>query len=247
MIASALAIPPSQGVPDTRPEPPVRISAKHLGVLALENCCERCFWIQMRCGWKAPFAPFPGIFSTIDSHTKKVVGAYFAKHGRLPEWLPSLGTPIESPSWRKFSWLDPATNILLVGAPDEMTRLADGTLSILDYKCAKKTATADLLAPVYQVQLNGYALIAERLGMGQVSRLALVYGEPMAEADSTLCSERGYAMRFVATIVPVQLQPEIIPPLLARARRICDEPRAPSGRDGCEDCRRLNGLIKATA
>ena len=43
----------------------IRISAKNLGKLALPDHCPRCFWLQLRIGFKLPFQVFPGIFSSL--------------------------------------------------------------------------------------------------------------------------------------------------------------------------------------
>ena len=37
---------------------------------------------------------------------------------------------------------------------------------------------------MYQVQLNGYAMIFEKLGLGKVSGLGLVYYEPQGDAPT---------------------------------------------------------------
>ena len=36
---------------------------------------------------------FPGIFSSIDSYSKKSVEGYFGKHGKLQEWIGKIGIP----------------------------------------------------------------------------------------------------------------------------------------------------------
>ncbi len=227
---------------------PIRISAKHLGELAMPNFCARCFWLQLRCGWRMPFTFFPGIFSTLDSHVKRVVAAHFAAHSHLPSWLPpDLGTPLAVPHWSKFGWLDEATDILLVGAPDEMTRCSDGSISILDYKTAKYTENADALLPLYHAQLNGYATITEQLGLGRVSSLWLIYCEPQPLDNSNplaLYRNNGFSMNFAAKIVPVELHAKGILPLLAKVRQIANMSEPPAGRSDCKDCQRLKDLIQ---
>ena len=63
---------------------PLQISGKDLGALAMRDFCPRCFWIQRRT--KLPWQIFPGIFSSIDSYSKKVVHGQFDKSG-MPGWL----------------------------------------------------------------------------------------------------------------------------------------------------------------
>jgi hypothetical protein len=226
---------------------PLRISAKHLGALAMPDHCERCTWLNARMGWKMPWQFFPGIFSSFDSYSKKVTAAHFKAHGKLPKWLDGYGTPMKAPHWSKFGVVEPESNLLLCGAPDEILRRESGDLSILDYKCAKFTDGQDRLKPLYEVQLNAYAWIAEQMGMGRATRLALVYYEPLnAIPDDEvvgLIGEEGFGLRFGATVVPVEVHPESIPTLLNEARRIIDLPQAPDGRDGCKDCKLLDGLL----
>lgn len=216
----------------------------------MPDFCARCFWIQLICGWRMPFTFFPGIFSTLDSHVKRVVAGYFAAHDRLPSWLPTgLGKPLTVPHWSKFSWFDESTEVLLVGAPDEMTRDRGNRISILDYKTAKYTENADALLPLYQAQLNSYAVIAERLGFGQVSSLWLIYCEPQpVDSKNPLvsCLDSGFRMDFAAKILPVQLETKMIPALLAKVRQIADMTEMPERREDCKNCQQLNNLIQNT-
>ena len=57
----------------------ITISAKHLGNINLPDFCPRCFWLKMHTGWKLPYQTFPGIFSSIDSYTKKVTNLQLLK------------------------------------------------------------------------------------------------------------------------------------------------------------------------
>src|SRR5437773_429818 len=149
----------------------LRISAKTLGLLALPNFCSRCFHTRMHCGDKLPFQIFPGIFASIDSYSKKVTERHVAHRGRIPRWFDGLGEPgmpIPIPHWSKFNIVEPETNILLTGVPDEILGHPERGLWIGDYKCARFTKTQDELAPMYVTQLNAYAFIAARIGLGSV-------------------------------------------------------------------------------
>jgi hypothetical protein len=229
----------------------IRISAKALGELALPDFCPRCFWIKMHCPDKLPFQIFPGIFSSIDSYTKKVTNVHFGKYRKLPSWLKELGElgePIKVPHYSKFFALDEQNDVKLWGSPDEMVRGKDGSVFIIDYKTAKFTKAQDTLLPLYEVQLNAYAYIARRQGINSVSGLALVYMEPLTdlseeELDSYLGRE-GFLMGFRGYVRRVELAAEDnIPPLLKEVRRIYDLPAPPLGQENCSDCRLLEGLI----
>lgn len=232
----------------------LRISAKDLGVLALRNFCPRCFWIRMHCANKLPFQIFPGIFSSIDSYTKKVTNVHFDRYSKLPSWLEELvklGKPVKVPHYSKFSVLDEESDVVLRGAPDEILQKDDGSHIIVDYKTAKFTKAQDSLLPLYQVQLNAYAYIGERQGFDPVSGLALVYMEPQTDLApdqlDTLVKEKGFLMAFDGHVLEVGLEADkMIPPLLKEVRTIHDFESPPPGNQGCRDCQLLDGLI-ATA
>ena len=145
-------------------EDQIKISAKDLGQVALYDFCPRCFWIKHRLRNKLPFQIFPGIFSSMDSYNKRIVHSWFDKHGSPPPWMKELGDLTgyrEPPHYSKFQFLDPSTGILLTGSPDGVFTHRDGSYLIVDYKTAKYTGTQDQLYPMYEVQLNDYALIGE--------------------------------------------------------------------------------------
>jgi CRISPR/Cas system-associated exonuclease Cas4 (RecB family) len=231
--------------------PQIRVSAKDLGVLALPNFCPRCFWIKMHCANKLPFQIFPGIFSSIDSYTKKVTSAHFARYNQLPAWLGELGElgkPVKVPHYSKFCVVDQKTDILLSGMPDEILKRNDSSYFIIDYKTSKFTKAQDSLLPLYEVQLNAYAYIGKRQGFDPVSGIALVYMEPQTdltqdELDSIL-QEDGFLMGFAGHVLQLKLEAEQkIPPLLKEARRIYDLESPPPSNQECRDCKLLNQLI----
>ena len=163
----------------------VRISAKNLGQLALPDYCPRCFWIKLKLQFKLPFQIFPGIFSTIDSYSKKITWQYFDKHKTVPPWFKSFGNftgLLPVPHWSKFFIVDSKIGIKLNGMPDDIFIMADGRYFIVDYKTAKFSDAQDALLPLYVVQLNGYAYIFEKMGMGKVGGLGLCYYEPQGDA-----------------------------------------------------------------
>lgn len=227
----------------------LRISAKDLGALALPGFCPRCFWISRHAS-RLPFQIFPGIFSSIDSYSKKITARYFESHQELVHWFAQqglAGEPVKVPHHSKFNVLDEETAILLTGMPDEILRLADGSYAILDYKTAKFTANQDSLMPMYDVQLNVYGYIGERLEFNPVSRLLLIYYEPVTDITAheidLLVHDHGFQMGFLGKPLEIRRDAGRIPPLLKRVREIVDLPRPPQGREGCADCRALNELV----
>ncbi len=193
----------------------IRISAKNLGEVALPDFCPRCFWIKLLVHNSLPYQIFPGIFSSIDSYSKKIVHGWFDEHKSSPPWLTSLGDLLayrQPPHYSKFNIVDKENDILLTGSPDGVFIRSDHSHIIVDYKTAKYTAAQDKLYPMYETQLNGYAHIGEQCGLAPVSGLALIYTEPVTDQASASSDanhrENGFAMGFVANIHEVPLLKE---------------------------------------
>lgn len=228
----------------------VIISAKNLGGFAVPDACERCLWIGLHC--KLPYQIFPGIFSSIDSYTKKVVHGFFQRTGTVPSWLQPLGEVvqyIEPPSYHRFEVLDKKTGVVLRGEADGIFHMRDKTYTIVDYKTAKYTTDQEDMMPVYETQLNAYAYIGERNALSPVGRLALVYMEPVTDNDTAAkpraVSKLGFRMEMTATIVDVENRADkLIPPLLRRVRRVFDMLACPPEGQGCKDCATLAELAQ---
>ena len=235
----------------------IKISAKTLGAMALDDFCPRCFYIRLHT--KAlPWQIFPGIFSSIDAYTKRVVHSLIdraveAGNGDgLPPWMKSMGNIqgyLKVPHWSKFKAVIPEFNILLTGGPDDLWVDATGNIIIPDYKTAKYTETQDKLRPMYEVQLNGYALIAGACDITPVTRLFMVYMEPKTDdetAGKNLNTE-GFGMPFTAHPVEVELAPENLFLLFERLRKLCDSSVLPESAPKCKDCEAVSGITRLLA
>ena len=233
-------------------EPPnPTISATELGTYARSRFCPRCAWVRLHVK-DLPYQSFPGIFSSIDRYNKLIVHNHFDREGHAPPWLAELGEPggyIDPPHWSSFKTLDEQTGITLRGEADGIFKLADGSYVIVDYKTSRYTAAQEGMFKNYEVQLNAYAFIAERLDISPVSKLALVYMEPATDKETAqepgLVDSRGFVMGFHAKVVEVELrQSQLLPPLLRRARSIWDMDAPPNGIRDCKDCAAVNGLLE---
>lgn len=232
----------------------IRISAKALGEVALADFCPRCFWIKLRMRNHLPYQIFPGIFSSIDSYSKRVVHSWFDRHNRPPDWLDGLGALagyVEPPSYRTFQIINEEYNVLLTGSPDGVFVRGDGSHLIVDYKTSRYTKNQDKLYPMYETQLNAYAHIGEQCGLNPVSGLALIYTEPLTDdasaGDDAIHNGQGFAMGFSVHIVDVLLDVKMLEPLMAKAREIYDLPDSPPGRSDCKDCQQLDSLLELAA
>jgi hypothetical protein len=179
-------------------------------------------------------SPFPGIFSSIDSYSKKVLQAALQHAQRLPHWFERFGLHGEPLPLSHHSWFKVATghgSLQLSGTPDEILLAPDGSLIIIDYKTARYNPK-DHLRPLYEVQLNVYARIAENLAPRsgypfpcRVQTLGLMYYDPLTEVNRPdKINTRGFLMEFHAHWVPIQRRDEWIDELLARAWAILSQP-----------------------
>lgn len=224
----------------------IQISAKVLGQVAMPDFCPRCFWIKLH-SKKLPYQIFPGIFSTIDAYTKKIVHQWIDNKGIRPAFIENLNITgyLKVPPWSKFKREIKKFGITLSGAPDDLLTYPEG-VHIPDYKTAKFTETQDKLFPMYEAQVNGYARIAMGLDL-VVSSLSLIYmvpqtDEPWPEAGAQW--PEYFKMVFEPKFLPVKLDTASLDPLLERARTIYDGP-IPSGVSAgkCPDCAALDEII----
>ena len=193
----------------------------------------------------------PGIFSSIDGFSKRAILAYFETNGHFPQWIAGRWAdvrPLKTPHHSSFRLVDPETGIVLTGVPDLILGLPRNRLAILDLKTARFSNHQDELLPMYQTQLNGYALIAEGLGMGTVEALGLIYGEPPPNNDNkgleALVSDQGFSMPFKTTAEPIALDRALIPPLLRKAKTLLDMKNPPEGQKGCKECRLVEEMAR---
>ena len=193
----------------------------------------------------------PGIFSSIDGFSKRAILAYFETNGHFPPWIAGCwaeATPLQTPHHSTFRISDPETGVTLTGVPDLILGLPNDRLAILDLKTARYSKHQDALLPMYQVQLIGYALIAESLGMGTVEALGLVYGEPppndQDDGLDALVDDQGFSIPFKATAMPIELDRTLIQPLLRRAKGILEMKNPPEGQEGCKECQMVEEMAR---
>ena len=225
-----------------------QISGKNLGELNHVAYCERCVWIKLRLQHRLPYQVLPGVFSSIDAYTKRIIEHLIDTEG-LPEWLGRLGDVVgyeRAPGYPKFLVDDPETGISLTGTVDALFVRSDGSYLIADYKTSRHTPGQDALRPTYDAQLNAYAWIAERTAWSPVTVLALVYMHPLTTSRDAKrpINQRanGFVMEFAPHVEPVAIRPDLIPTLLRRARAVFDQPTSPEARYGCKDCAKVDRL-----
>ena len=226
----------------------MRISAKDLGWLATVDFCPRCFWIERHAKGLPYQMGFPGIFSSIDSYTKNIVERHFQRSGKLPSWLGEIGEVKGIIPVRQSEFKIVKGGVTLTGVPDLLFQRPDGSFGIVDYKTARYTGNQDSLMPVYRIQLNGYAYIAEGIGYKPVNDLYLVYFEPpYKEAYGRITDAHtnhdGFEMPFTPRIHRIRKDAKEVELLLKKAWQIYSGEGPPKGLNGCNDCERLEELV----
>jgi len=221
----------------------ITIAVKELAALAMSDSCPRCFWIKHNVK-KIPFQIFPGIFSTIDSYSKK----YTRKHYELTEKLPQViedffpgAEPIKVPHYSKFT--GKIGGLTVRGTPDEILKNPNGEICILDYKTSKITKNQDKLRPLYDAQLKLYGFLATENELGKVEKLGLCYYEPVKEIPdlNEVILEDGFKFIFRSKIFEIESFVDLS--LLAnQACRILSNP-IPRLNITCTTCAELDNLL----
>jgi hypothetical protein len=184
----------------------------------------------------------------MDRFEKRLVASHHAEKGRLPKWLSSLGCtePVGFPAKMQMDF--PKYGITLVGMPDDLFRMKDGDLYLVDYKTARCKGEDDPFMSTYVVQLLGYAILLERQNVGKVTKAALIYFENQLsnfqEEPLGLLSDEGLTVPFAVKIHEVELDRRSFEPMLQRYRELADTPSPPTGRQGCKNCAKLQKLFE---
>ena len=223
----------------------IRISAKNLGQVGLEDFCPRCYWIKLK-SKNLPWQIFPGIFSSIDAYTKRVTHGIIDGQSR-PAWLAEMGdiaSYLKTPHWSKFTVDIQEYGITLSGVVDDILVTESGDIIIPDYKTAKYTESQDKLLPMYQIQLNGYAVIAEAREISPVTGLYLVYFEPITDEDTAkqYKTGQGFDMAFKAHPVNVAIDRAQLNKAMEKTREIYDMVEPPEQNAHCKDCQALTEI-----
>ena len=220
----------------------ITVSATRLAKLAKDNACDRCFWLDANV--KLPYQRFPGVFSTLDRAGKEAVNRWVEVRNLPPPWLLSLGAIkrfLKPPHYSKFFFTH--GDLLVRGEADLIALFEDDSLLIGDLKTASYTEKQEELLPMYGAQLGCYALAAEATKMGTVSKLGLIYCQPISKGiDADVLRTDGYATRFDALAMGVNRNDQRIYDLCDRAYNILAGP-VPSPSMDCEDCPKLDHII----
>ncbi len=101
--------------------------------------------------------------------------------------------------------------------------------------------------PVYEIQLNGYAYIAEKLGLKPVESLYSIYFEPPERESHELIAKKcttaeGFEMPFKPIVHKIRKDTKEIETLMDKAYGIHPLSNPPKGLEDCDDCRKVASL-----
>ena len=229
----------------------IRITPRNLGGICLDGYCPRCFKYLLIQKFHPPFNHFgAAIFSDMQKSQEAVIGFYLDRDGCLPkEFSPfsDCSSRADFPRhWSKFSYTH-ESGVVLYGAPDEIFHRKDGTLCVVDLKTAHCKEGKDRFRGQYEVQVVGYAAIAEGLGLGEVTLGGLLYWEAQLEQvqkdASSHYSGGMLKVPFVPKAVEIAIDYTILVPLIKELKQVWNSTTIPEGRDRCDDCKKLDILF----
>jgi hypothetical protein len=227
------------------------ITPRNLGAICLPGYCPKCFKLLLNMKFNAPFNHFgAAIFGDAQKCQEAILGHYLAKNGCLPKQFAPFCDCVArtecSKDWRKFRYTHP-TGIIFYGSPDEVLDRKDGTLCVIDHKTAHAKGTEDKFHNQYEIQVIGYSNIAEGMGLGTVSLAGLLYWDAQV-ADVVEKPEDHFEngklwMSFKPKGLEIEVDYTKLDAPMKELQKIWKAKRLPEGREGCEDCKKMELLL----
>lgn len=227
------------------------ITPRNLGVIKLKMYCPACLKFLLLLKFKPPYNHFGAqIFHDAQRAQEAILGYYFKKDGCLPKEFAPFCDCVErvecDKRWSKYRHTH-KSGVLLYGQPDEVLRLKDGSVCILDHKTARNKGDADQFHGQYETQVVGYGYIAEGLGLGKTTKGGLLYWEVQIEAveANPFAHYKGSAVSLPLKPSPLEVKMDyrILDPLIKELKSVWNADELPAGRDGCDDCKRRELLF----
>lgn len=198
--------------------------------------CKRCYYLQVVQDLRRPRAPFPSIFSKIDSAMKRrfVGDEWYTLGPSGPTFKIAyaeqmiLSTPIILPSR--------GVSIAIRGKFDSVLMLRDSRLVVCDFKTAP--VKADHLDK-YWVQLHAYAYALEHAALGSLS-IPKVDGLGLAVFDPEQFEHdagNGAALLGRMQWIDMQRDDSRFISFLNDVAAILEQPEPPHPSDNCQYCR----------
>ena len=209
--------------------------------------CERCFYLEVRLGFREPSGPGWAINSAVDSLLKKEMD-YCRKedrpHGLFKEYDLNI-KPFNHPdieqwqnSFKGIQYVHPDFNFLIYGGVDDIMVNEKDELVVIDFKATAKRATINSRDDVwgrgeaYKRQLEIYSWLLQKNGF-DVSKI----GYLMYYNGDTNQPYLGKTMQFRRTLVEFELDTDWIDNTVEGMFNCLQNDNAPKlDKEACEQC-----------
>lgn len=207
--------------------------------------CRRCFYLDNVLGTKRPnFPPF-NLNLAVDELFKREFDVYRQKKAPHPLMLsnniPAIPFNHEKLDiWREnfegITYTDPATQLLISGAIDDVWITQSGVLIVVDYKATSKDGDIRSISDSgwgeqYTRQLGVYRWLLSQNGFTVQETAYLVYANALKDKD--LFND---TLSFTTTLVPCLTSVDWIPKTLTDIKSCLKSEYVPPSNDGCEYC-----------
>lgn len=158
--------------------------------------CPRCFWLDVRQKITRPSTPPFRINQAVDELLKKEFDHYRQKKQSHPIMIEFKvdGIPFahkDLNTWREnfigVQYLHKKTNLLIFGAIDDLWKMANGKLAVVDYKATAKDADVSIDADwqiMYKRQLEIYQWLLRQNGFEVQDTGYFVYTNGRLDVDN---------------------------------------------------------------
>lgn len=158
---------------ETKSKEPFKLSRSKIDLFLK---CPHCFYLDRKLGIAIPSGPGFSLNSAVDALLKKEFDIHRAKNRAHPlmekygiEAVPLAHEEMENwrNNFRGIQFLHKQTNLLIFGAIDDIWKMKDGTLAIVDYKStstSKEITLDDEWKESYKRQMEIYQWLFEKSG-----------------------------------------------------------------------------------
>jgi CRISPR/Cas system-associated exonuclease Cas4 (RecB family) len=211
----------------------------------LENFmnCQRCFYLDRRLGvGQPPGYPF-NLNSAVDTLLKKEFDIHRAKHSKHPlmETYGVDAVPFEHEKmdeWRDVfkgvQYIHEPSGFLFSGGVDDIWKLSDGKLAVVDYKATSKNGEVSIDAPwqiAYKRQMEIYQWLLAKNGF-DVSRTGyFVYANGNTDAEAF-----DARLEFDVKVIPYEGDTSWVEGALMEARKVLESEKLPQANLDCDFC-----------
>lgn len=212
----------------------------------LENFfnCERCGWLEIRHGIRAPSLPF-NLNIAVDELLKKDFDQS-RREGSVPPVLRNKGfnfVPFSHPNieaWRDtkrgLERKHEASGITVYGALDDLWLDEDGSIMVVDYKATAKDQPVKTFSNLgyhdgYKRQLDFYSWMMAAQGITVSPRAFIFYVTARKSAP-----DFSGKLIFDPELLEHQVNTDWIEPFLERVKITLESGKVPAGREDCRAC-----------